>query len=109
VVGNPSTGFSQSIFQWFNTAAFRTPDQFTYGNSGRNNMRGPAAKQYDFVAFKEFTLLENTKLEFRGEFFNLPNHPRFGVPGNNVQSSAFGKITSSGEPRDIQFALKLTF
>jgi hypothetical protein len=109
VTGNPLTGFSQSINEWFNIAAFRTPDQFTYGNAGRNNIRGPAAKQYDFVAFKEFTLWEKTKLEFRGEFFNLPNHARFGVPNNNVQSSAFGKITSSGEPRDIQLALKLTF
>jgi hypothetical protein len=49
------------------------------------------------------------KLQFRGEFFNLPNHTRFGVPNNNVQSGAFGRITSADEPRDIQFALKLLF
>jgi len=109
VVGDPLTGFTQSIFQWFNTAAFRTPDQFTFGNAGRNNVRGPAAKAYDFVAYKDFTIRENMKFQFRGEFFNLPNHARFGVPNSNVQSGAFGRITTSDTPRDIQFALKLLF
>ncbi len=109
VVGDPRAGFQQSIFQWFNTAAFRTPDSFTFGNAGRNNVRGPATKAFDIVAYKDFALRETVKLQFRGEFFNLPNHPRFGVPNNNVQSGAFGRITSADEPRDIQFALKLLF
>ncbi len=109
VVGNPLTGFEQSIFQWFNTSAFRTPDPFTFGNAGRNNMRGPRATNFDFVTYKDFTIRENMKLEFRGEYFNLPNHARFGIPNSNVQSGAFGKITTADEPRDIQFALKLVF
>ncbi len=109
VVGDHRTGFEQSIFRWFNTAAFRTPDQFTFGNAGRNNVRGPATKAFDIVAYKDFTLRENVTLQFRGEFFNLPNHTRLGVPNNNVQSGAFGRITSADEPRDIQFALKLLF
>lgn len=109
VVGNPRVGFQQSILQWFNTSAFRTPDQFTFGNAGRNNMRGPRTFALDFVTFKDFTIRENMKFQFRGEFFNLPNHPRFLTPNNNVQSGAFGRITSADEPRDIQFALKLLF
>jgi hypothetical protein len=51
-------------------------------------------------------------LQLRSEFFNILNHPDFGVPHNNVQDSAFGQITttnSATSPREIQFALKLTF
>lgn len=109
VVGNPNTGYTQSIFQWFNTAAFRTPTPFTFGNAGRNNMRGPSSTNFDFVTYKNFALTERARLEFRAEFFNLPNHARFGLPNNNVQSGAFGRITTASDPRDIQFALKLIF
>jgi hypothetical protein len=109
VIGDPNTGYTQSIFQWFNTAAFRTPTPFTFGNAGRNNLRGPSSTGFDFVTYKDFALTERAKLEFRAEFFNLPNHARFGIPNSNVQSGAFGRITTAGDPRDIQFALKLIF
>src|SRR5204862_1831001 len=69
VVGDPNTGFTQTIFQWFNTSAFGTPTPFTFGNAGRNNMRGPSATNFDFVTFKDFLLTEHMKMEFRGEFF----------------------------------------
>jgi len=109
VVGDPKTGFEQNIFKWFNTAAFRTPDQYTFGNAGRNNMRGARATNLDLVTYKDFTIREGLRLQFRGEFFNIANHARLGNPNNNVQSGAFGRITTAGEPRDIQFALKLLF
>jgi hypothetical protein len=48
-------------------------------------------------------------LEFRAEFFNLLNHPNFGIPGETIGSSTAGQITSAGSPRDIQFGLKLKF
>ena len=108
-MGDPKTGFEQSISKWFNTAAFRTPDQYTFGNAGRNNMRGPRATNLDIVTYKDFRLHEGITLQLRGEFFNIANHARFGIPNNNVQSGSFGRITSAGEPRDIQFALKLLF
>jgi hypothetical protein len=109
LVGDPFSGFTQSRLEWFNTAAFKTPTVYTFGNSGKNMMRGPRQTNLDFVAYKDFALSESKKLQFRAEFFNAPNHTRFGVPNANVQSSAFGLITSAGSPRDIQFALKFVY
>lgn len=109
VAGDPKTGFAQSRLQWFNTAAFRTPTPFTFGNAGRNNMRGPSSTTIDLVTYKTFAVTERARLDVRAEFFNAPNHTRFGLPNNNVQSGAFGRIFSANEPRDIQFGLKLVY
>jgi len=49
-------------------------------------------------------------LQFRWEVFNIANTPLFGQPSNNFSSSAAGSITSlSGDPRVMQFALRLSF
>jgi hypothetical protein len=49
-------------------------------------------------------------VQFRAEFFNLPNHANFGAPGANISvPSTVGKITSAGDPRQIQFGLKVLF
>jgi Carboxypeptidase regulatory-like domain len=110
VVGNPNAGFTQSRLEWFNTAAFALPTTYTFGNEGRNNMTGPPEKNLDFIAYKDFPFTERMNLQFRSEFFNIFNHTNFGVPNNNVQASNFGQITStSTAPREIQFALKLSF
>ncbi|MBV9678452.1 MAG: hypothetical protein JO185_19095, partial [Acidobacteriaceae bacterium] len=109
VVGDPLSGFTQSRLEWFNTAAFTLPANYTFGNEGRNNMFGPGQTNIDFITFKDFALTESMKIQFRGEFFNVMNHPRFGLPDNNVQDTSFGVITTAGAPRDIQFALKFLF
>jgi len=109
VVGDPNSGFNRSRLEWFNTSAFALPDNFTFGNAKRNSLTGPGQTNIDFTIFKDFNLFERTKLQFRGEFFNIANHPRFGLPDNNVQSSSFGLISTAGSPRDIQLALKLVF
>jgi hypothetical protein len=109
VLGAPNAGFTQSRLEWFNTAAFALPANYTFGNEGRNNLTGPGQTNLDFSAFKDFLLSERMKIQFRAEFFNIANHARFGLPDNNVQDSNFGVITSAGAPRDIQFALKFLF
>ncbi len=112
VVGTPNSGFNQSIQQWFNTAAFVVPAAYTFGNEGRNNLTGPAFKNLDFNAYKNFSLTERFTLQFRGEFFNILNHPSFGLPDTTVTDSNYGKITTTANPnsnREIQFALKLLF
>jgi len=113
VVGNPNSGFTQSHLEWFNTAAFAIPANYTFGNEGRNNLVGPGQTNIDFSTFKDFAISEKMKFQFRGEFFNIANHARFGVsgglPDNNVQDAAFGVISKAGSPRDIQLALKFLF
>ena len=59
---------------------------------------------------KYFSIRENTNLQFRGEFFNVLNHPNWGNPGTTLGTASFGRITSTtGDPRTLQFALKLLF
>ena len=82
---------------------------YTFGDEGRNNLIGPGYSDVDFSAFKDFPVTERAKLQFRAEFFNLPNHTNFKNPTNNVQSSAFGGIYSSYFAREIQLAAKVIF
>jgi hypothetical protein len=105
-----NTGFTQSINEYFNTAAFTNPALYTFGNLGRNNLTGPAFKNLDFSTYKNFALTERLNLQFRAEFFNILNHPSFGLPDSTVTDGNFGIISSTASsPRNIQFALKLMF
>jgi hypothetical protein len=111
-VGDPNSGFTQSVHEWFNTAAFTLPAPYTFGNEGRNNLTGPPFKNLDFITYKDFLFTERIRLQFRAEFFNIFNHPSFGLPDRTVTDSSFGVITSTALPdsnREIQFALKLMF
>jgi Carboxypeptidase regulatory-like domain len=99
-----------TIDRWFDTSAFATPAQFTYGNSGRNILYGPGRVNMDFSVFKEFRIVESTKLQFRTEFFNVFNHAQFDLPNSAVGAANAGTITGIvGTPRQIQFGLKLVF
>ena len=105
-----------AIAHWFDTsfntpgAVWATPLQYTYGNGGRNILRGPHRTNLDFSVFKEFPLAERARLQFRGEFFNIANHPQFDLPNATIGNPAAGVISSTvGTPRDTQFSLRLTF
>ncbi len=120
VVGNwklPSGRSSgELVSRFFNTGAFYNycpADQgpFNFGNAGRNIVIGPGMNNWDFGLYKEFRLPgEDTRLQFRSEFFNLFNHPIFGQPGSTAGTPQFGTITYLAvDPREIQFALRLSF
>jgi outer membrane receptor protein involved in Fe transport len=101
---------------WFDTsfntagAAWGTPEQFTYGNSSRNPLRGPGRFNVDFSLFKDFRIRENWNLQFRSEFFNLFNTPQFDLPADAIGNPSAGVINSIvGTPRQVQFALRLSF
>jgi hypothetical protein len=70
---------------------------------------GPSRVNMDFSLFKEFPILEAGKLQFRSEFFNLFNHPNFGNPSNSIGNGNIGQLTSAGDGRIAQFALKYLF
>ena len=87
-----------------------TPPQFTYGNAGSAIQRGPSRTNVDLSVFKQFAVTERLREQFRGEFFNVLNHPQFDLPGQTIGSPSAGVITGTvGTPRDIQFSLKLLF
>ena len=80
------------------------------GNVGRNTLRGPHTNVFDFALMRDFPVHESIGLQFRWEVFNLTNTVQFGQPGNNFSSGSAGQITSlAGDPRVMQFALRLSF
>lgn len=87
-------------------AAVTTP---SFGNSGRDIVRGPGLFNLDASIFRNFDLDERFKLQFRGEAFGLTNTPQFANPGSTLGSATYDLITSSSGQRQIRFALKLMF
>lgn len=108
-VGDPWSGFTQSRLQWFNTAAFVQPITGTLGTSGRNTLSGPWQDTVSLSLFKIVRIRENMKLQIRGEFFNLLNRVNFGLPGGTVNTPTYGVISSAGDARVVQIALRLAF
>jgi Carboxypeptidase regulatory-like domain/TonB dependent receptor len=124
VTGQPlqPAGFKQTVQAWYNPAAFATPAPYTFGDVGRNTLRGDKSITWDFALLKNFRLTEATQLQFRSEFFNIFNNVNFAPPGGGssggfatlggaqgtaVNGSTFMRITSAAASREIQFSLKI--
>jgi hypothetical protein len=101
----------QWLAHYFNTAAFTSNAPGTFGNSQRNLLKGPGISTGDLALIKNWAYRERYRLQLRGEFFNVLNHPSFGLPNTTTGASNFGQITAIGAipPRVIQGGLKLTF
>lgn len=102
---------------WFNTSCFVAPPDFGPGTEARVDptLRGPGINNFDFAVFKRTNVNERLGIEFRTEFFNLFNHPYFGMPSENLGNGTFGEVTSTvaggvaSPERLVQFALKFVF
>ncbi|HEX6190663.1 MAG TPA: carboxypeptidase regulatory-like domain-containing protein [Pyrinomonadaceae bacterium] len=108
VVGDPNLS-SPSADRWFNTAAFAFPAPGTFGNAGRNILRGPGYQNVNASLMKNTLLTERFNLQFRAEVFNLFNHPNLNLPDNFLGSPTFGRVSSARDPRHLQFGVKLLF
>ncbi len=106
--------------QWLNPDAFvsavdpstgacsggDTPQHCQFGNLGRNSLRGPDFTWSDLYLTKYFTLTEHLKLRIDGQFFNVFNHPNFGlpvlvaagIPGNRSTQTGFGTLSYTTSP-----------
>jgi hypothetical protein len=111
LVGNPTLpADKRSTAQWFNTTAFATAPIYTLGTSSRNPVRGPGYKDLDVSLINRTNIAESVNLEFRAEAFNATNTPPLNAPAVLAFGNAgFGAITSAGDPRVIQFGLKVGF
>ena len=98
-----------TIQQWFNTAAFAPNAKYTFGDAGRNILRGPGLINLDIAAHKSFRITERVSAQLRLESFNATNTPALGNPNTTLGSLQFGQITSAGAPRDNQVGLKILF
>ncbi len=87
----------------------------TFGSAGRNILRADGLKNFDLGVDRGFKITERQSLQFRAEFFNIPNHPNFFLPNASAASASFGAISraafqsQTGAQRQIQFALKYVF
>jgi hypothetical protein len=115
---NPVAG-AQTIAEWFNPNCYALEPAGTFGNTGRNSLRGPGFFNADISLLKDTKINDKLNLQFRAEFFNFLNHENFALPNSvlfsspaGAISSTAGRITSSNSgstPRQIQFGLKLNF
>ena len=117
LIGNPfPAGFTSTYGPggtYLNPAAFAVAPQYQFGNLGRNALRGRPFYNTDIGAFKNFSLTERLKLQFRSEFFNAFNNVNFRAP-HDAQATfgnpSFGAIIDTdADQRQIQFGLKLMF
>jgi hypothetical protein len=118
---HPVPGVTQlGTIQWLNPDAFASavdpstgqcsggddPQHCQFGNLGRNSLRGPNFLWSDFYLTKWFPLTEHVKLRFEGQFFNVFNHPNFGlpsmvlagIPGKPSTQTGFGALTYTTAP-----------
>jgi hypothetical protein len=133
LIGNPKVS-NPGPLRWFNrcalsadgttrtnclpgdTPAWQVNAAGTFGNAGRNILRGPGLNDFDLGFSRLFYVTEKKYFQFRGEIFNLANHPNFYLPvTSSVTGSAFGQIqraasqNETGAQRQVQFALKFVF
>ena len=146
--------YGSAPFNFINLASFQVPCTFGnttaisssgdsncqagtrhFGDLGRNSLRGPSFKEFNFSVFKDTPITERVNLQIRAEFFNIFNHPNFANPElpnfaadpavNGIASDGRGigsyALTATGDvgignpflggggPRGIQFAAKITF
>jgi hypothetical protein len=120
LIGNPCSGCgsrdSWARTGYFSTSAYSSPlvapaVYGTFGTSGRNSLIGPSYFDTDMSAVKNFPFLrrESSKVQFRADIFNLFNNVPFSNPNSSSASSVFGKVTSAGNAREVQLALRLEF
>ena len=96
--------------RWFDTSAFAAPAPFTFGNAGRNIVRGPGLVLVDLSLARTFPIGERIKFSLELQAFNLINRTNFDLPELYVdEPSTFGKIYAAKPARQIQFAGRLTF
>lgn len=127
-IGDPFSGATDSPDKYtttgffINPAAFAIPVSGTFGNCAPRKFHGPGIEATDLSLFKQIKMTERLQMQFRAEFFNAFNHPNFANPSANIAfPGSFGKVTNTlspilgtgsggpGDPREIQFALKLYF
>lgn len=99
----------RSTSRYFNTGAFAQPLAAQFGNVGRNTVIGPGMVNLDTTILKNFDVTERFRAQFRAEFFNMLNHPNYNIVGRIINNANFGQVLNQLDPRQVQFAVKVTF
>jgi hypothetical protein len=98
-----------TVLHWFNTDAFTTPPQGTFGDAGRNTIIGPGEVLYDMAMTKTFPMKEMKSFEVRLAASNVFNTPHFTNINTVVASPLFGQVTSVGAMRQLTMLARFRF
>jgi hypothetical protein len=119
VAGQPLHGpndgrgsFNPFVDRYINASAFASPAPFTFGNAPRyfDSLRAFGLHDWDVALRKRFPITERISFSLGAEFFNVLNSVNFGAPNADIQSAAFGKISSIiGNPRNGQVSGTLSW
>jgi hypothetical protein len=98
------------VDQWFDASAFQAVPSGTFGNAGRNILRGPDWQSLDLSLQKDFPV-GRANLNLRWDVFNVFDTVNLGLPDSNISNTAtVGQIRSlSGDPRIMQFSVRVVF
>ena len=108
LTGDP-TG-AETVQQWYNPAAFTQVASGTFGNAGRNILRGPGWVTFDMSVQRRVNFNSRVNATLRWDIFNMFNRANFGLPDSNMVSATAGVIsTLAGDPRVMQLSLRLGF
>jgi hypothetical protein len=107
--GGTATAATNPFFRRVGSGTSLAAGGGRFGSLGRNVFHGPGDINFDVTLLKRTKIGENKIIEFRSEFFNVFNHVNFGNPNGNIGSVNFGRITTTDDPRLIQFGLKFQF
>jgi len=97
------------VDKWFNTSLFQPNAPGTFGNTGKNILRGPRTFATNLALVKDTKITEKANVQFRAEAFNVFNNVNFADPDHTQADGQFGQITGARDPRILQFALKVMF
>jgi outer membrane receptor protein involved in Fe transport len=101
---------AETVAQWFNPAAFTPVPSGTFGNAGRNILRGPGWVTFDMSLQRRLTITQRVNATLRWDVFNLFNRANFGLPVANISASDVGVIsTLAGDPRVMQLSIRVGF
>ena len=113
LIGNPHVS-NPNRNEWYNPAAYGTPNQYTFGNAGRNSLLGPGYGEVDLSLSKSFAITEKTRLDFKWDLFNALNRVNLANP--TCPGAAFVDYADAGQicsivdfRRRMQLGAHLTF
>jgi hypothetical protein len=95
--------------EWFDTSSFTAPNYGFFGNASNGIIRGPSYTSFNLSLYKTFPVTHRLSTEFRAEAFNVANHPNFINVDTGLGDGNYGQVTSAGDPRILEFALKVLF
>ena len=108
LIGDPEG--DKTVEAWYNKAAFELVPSGTFGNAGRNILRGPGWATFDMSVQRRINFTDRVNATLRWDVFNLFDRANLGNPERNIASATAGVISAlAGDPRVMQFSLRLGF